>query len=98
MLFVSERAVSLMKDPSSLGIDMQGYFNSQAFFKGQISNVMIFNKTLTDQELIEFYDYGPFEAPNTIPEFPSWNILPLILAVTLLLIILERKLHNVKVS
>lgn len=65
--------------PSSLGIDMQGYFNSKSFFKGQISNVIIFNKALTNQELIEFYNCGPFKAPNNIPEFPSWT--PLLIAL-----------------
>jgi hypothetical protein len=78
--------------PSSLGIDMQGYFNSQTFFKGQISNVIIFNKTLTTQELTEFYNCGPFEAPNTIPEFPSRIILSFFLIATLFAIVFRKRL------
>jgi hypothetical protein len=77
--------------PSSLGIDMQGYYNTQAFFKGQISNVMVFNKTLTNQELIDLYDCGPFDAPDDIPEFPSWLILPLFLVATLFGVVLRKK-------
>lgn len=80
--------------PSSLGIDMQGYFNSQVFFKGQISNVMMFNRTLTEQELIEFYEYGPFEAPNPIPEFPSWIMLPLFLIATLIVTVYRKKMKT----
>jgi hypothetical protein len=37
--------------------------------------------------------------PNdSIPEFPSWIILPLVLTVTLFLMIVKRKLHTVKAS
>jgi parallel beta-helix repeat protein len=35
---------------------------------------------------------------TTIPEFPSWIILPLIFTITLFSIIVKRKLHTVKVS
>jgi hypothetical protein len=80
--------------PSSLGIDMQGYFNSQVFFKGQISNVMIFKKAITNQELTEFYNCGPFEAPSNIPEFPSWLVLPLFLIVTLSIVVFKKKLFS----
>ncbi len=78
--------------PSSLGIDMQGYFNSQTYFKGQITNVIIFNKTLTEQELINFYECGPFDAPNDIPEFPSIIFVPILLFSTLFGIIIRIRL------
>jgi len=77
---------------------MQGYFNSQVFFKGQISNVMVFNKPLTKQELIDLYNCGPFEAPNNIPEFASWTILPLVLTITLFSLIGRKQLHKAKAS
>ena len=57
--------------PSSLGINMQGYFNSQVFFKGQISIVMMFNKTLTAQELLALYDDVPFPSPTVLEPFPT---------------------------
>ena len=33
-----------------------------------------------------------------IPEFPSWAILPLVLAITLFSLVVKRKIHKVKVS
>jgi hypothetical protein len=35
---------------------------------------------------------------GSIPEFPSWIILPLVLTATVFLIIVKRKLHDAKVS
>jgi hypothetical protein len=83
--------------PSSLAINQQGqnFIDPRLFFKGQISNVMVFNKTLTNQEIIELYDCGPFEAPDDIPEFPSWAILPLVLAITLFSVIIKRNMKGV---
>jgi len=42
--------------PSSLGIYSQGQRNREGFFKGQISNAMVFNKALTVQEINALYD------------------------------------------
>jgi hypothetical protein len=44
--------------PSSLGIYSQDNWNQQDFFKGQISNVMIFNKALTPQQITALYTDG----------------------------------------
>jgi hypothetical protein len=41
--------------PSSLGIYSQNQWNIQNFFKGQISNVMVYNKALTTQEISALY-------------------------------------------
>lgn len=46
--------------PSSLGIYSQDQWNQQDFFKGQISNVMVFNKALTIHEINALYDDVPF--------------------------------------
>ena len=35
---------------------------------------------------------------NSIPEFPSWAILPLVLTITLFSVVVKRKLYTVKVS
>jgi hypothetical protein len=45
--------------PSSLGVVSQDRWNVPDFFKGQISNVMIFNKALTTQEMNALYDDVP---------------------------------------
>jgi hypothetical protein len=45
--------------PSSLGIYSQDRWNQQDFFKGQISNVMVFNKALTTQEMNALNDDVP---------------------------------------
>jgi outer membrane protein assembly factor BamB len=45
--------------PSSLGVVSQDRWNVPDFFKGQISNVMIFNKALTTQEMSALYDDVP---------------------------------------
>jgi PKD repeat protein len=42
--------------PSSLGIYSQDRFSQQDFFKGRISNVMVFNKALTLQEINALYE------------------------------------------
>ena len=73
--------------PSSLGIDMQGYYNTQVFFKGQISNVMMFNKTLTTQELFALYDDVPFPPPPT-PEpepFPTSLVIASVITATVVI-------------
>jgi hypothetical protein len=45
--------------PSSLGIYSQDQWDQRDFFKGQISNVMVFNKALTLQEINDLYDDVP---------------------------------------
>jgi len=45
--------------PSSIGVVSQDRWNVPDFFKGQISNVMIFNKALTTQEMSALYDDVP---------------------------------------
>lgn len=42
--------------PTSIGVYGQGEHSRPNFFKGQISNVMLFNTALTNQELIALYD------------------------------------------
>jgi hypothetical protein len=37
--------------PSSLGIYSQAHWEKSCFFKGQISNVMVYNKALNSQEI-----------------------------------------------
>jgi len=37
--------------PSSLGIYSQAHWDKSGFFKGQISNVMVYNKALNSQEI-----------------------------------------------
>jgi outer membrane protein assembly factor BamB len=48
--------------PSSLGIYSQDQWNQQDFFKGQISNVMVYNKALTTQEI-----NGLYADPTSVP-------------------------------
>ena len=45
--------------PNSLGIYAQDRWGKQDFFKGQISNVMVYNKALTLQEINALYDDVP---------------------------------------
>jgi hypothetical protein len=53
--------------PSSLGIYAQSRWNYQeGFFKGQLSNVMIFNSALTPQEIEDQYDVSVPVVPRPI--------------------------------
>jgi parallel beta-helix repeat protein len=47
---------------------------------------------LTDDEDVGCYDNNPLVKPIVVPEFPSWTILPLVLAITLFSIVVKRKL------
>jgi len=44
------------------------------------------------------FTISPNSETASIPEFPSWIILPFVLTITLFSIIVKRKLHNIKVS
>jgi len=49
--------------PSSLGVVSQDRWNVPDFFKGQISNVMIFNRVLTTPEISDLF-YSPLSIPR----------------------------------
>lgn len=55
--------------PSSLGIYAQARWSNEGFFKGQLSNVMIFNTALTPQEIKEQYDVPVPVVPRPILDF-----------------------------
>ena len=84
--------------PSSLGIDAQGHYDTQVFFKGQISNVMMFNKTLEIQELFALYDDVPFPPPPTPkPEQTEQDLTTgAVLAVTSIVVFLSLFVYFIK--
>jgi hypothetical protein len=64
---------------SSLGIYSQNQWGQQDFFKGQMSNVMIFSETLTAQEISALYAsptaFPTLSEPSVgaAPAVPSWS-------------------------
>jgi hypothetical protein len=80
------------------------YFNQiRELPSGNLSGVELLNQSGTfyleiSSGLIDSYIIIVEQNIDSIPEFPSWAILPMISTITLFLVVIKRKLYSVKVS
>jgi hypothetical protein len=102
--------------PNSLGVYAQNLWGQTDFFRGQMSNVMMYGRSLSNTEIQTLYvnqavpilsspttstvnptanqTSAPTSTP-TVPEFPTWIILPLVALSAFLSILFIKKSQQI---